>query len=263
MQKVKSLKNSVGLLRTIYIDSTFLNKSYLKFPEQIRSAKAICDIIKEWLSKSSKNVISLKMPARYGYELLFLEIGKRLKLKIHINDSEMTKYRYIPELDNIFTALPHKSQIHACFDYYNKNGKLLTCNPDLDPELIRVIKPTAMIWTEWEESLDFVKREPNENIRVCYSNHCSMTEIKDFLTFLQPTNVELNVVPADPIKKQKMVDEVDEIMRQVHTVKCGNVNKIQQCNWDNLNKLSKINFKFSKQPEAKEQFLCPPKRRKI
>lgn len=265
VQKVKTLKNSVGTINTIYVDSTFLSKAYKNFPSQIRSATVICDIIKEWLSKSSKHIVSLKMPARYGYELLFIEIGKRLKLKIHINESEMAKYRYIPELDNIFTTLPNKSQIHACFDYYNKNGKLLTCNPELDPAFIRVIKPTAMIWKEWEESFDLVHKEPNERFRVCYSNHCSRTEIRDFLTYLKPKNVQLNVMPTNSLKKQEMLDELDEIMGRVQSPspECVKVNKIPPSNWDNLNKLKKINFKFSKQSnESKEQLLCPPKRQK-
>ncbi|KAJ6622380.1 Protein artemis [Pseudolycoriella hygida] len=262
MLKMKLLKNVTGSLNTIYIDSTFLSKTYETFPGQIRSATTICDIIKEWLGKSSNHVISLKMPARYGYEFLFIEIGKRLKLKIHVNEGEMAMYRYIPELDNIFTTNSRKSQIHACFDWQNKNGKQLTCNPELDPSLIRVIKPTAMIWKEWQHSLDIVKKEEHENIRVCYSNHSSMSEIRDFLIYLQPKNVELNVVPADALKKQEMLNAVSAMLGNIESTNSDG-SKSHLSEWDNLSKLSKLNFTFSKQPkDANEQFPCPPKRKK-
>lgn len=261
---MKPLKNLVGLIDTIYIDSTFLDKEYTNFPEQIRSVETICDLINEWLAMSSKHVISLKMPARYGYERLFIEIGKMLKMRIHINDEEIQKYRYIAELDNIFTTIPHRSRIHACFDYYNKNGKYLTCSTNLDPALIRVIKPTAMIWKEWKESSEFVKKEANEIIRVCYSNHSSLSEIRDFLLYLKPKNVELNVVPTDSRKKQEMLDTLSEIVGKMQPTNYCRHDNIHLSNWDNLSKLSKINFKFSRQPdETKEKLLCPPKRKRM
>lgn len=260
MLKMNSLKSIVGSVDTVYVDSTFLSTEYEHFPGQFRSALTICGIINGWVSKSPKHVISLKMPARYGYELLYIKIGKLLKLRIHINEDEIAKYKYIPELDHIFTTLSNKSQIHACFDYHNKNGKSLTCNPNIDPALIRVIKPTAMIWREWEESMEIFKEESGEHFRVCYSNHCSMSEIRDFLVYLQPKNVELNVVPTDALKKQKMMDAVSEIMRQSTSCRQETIHK---CNWDNLSKLSKLNFKFSHHSKDTKPMVCPPKRQKI
>lgn len=262
MRKMKQLKSLVGCLDTVYIDSTFFSYHYKNFPEQHRSAKKICDIIKDWLSKSSKHVISLKFPARYGYELLFIKIGEMLDVKIHINENEMENFRYIPELDNIFTTNP-RSNIHACFDYKNKNGKQLTCNRELDPALILVIKPTAMIWTEWQHTSEIVSKDSNGNVRVCYSNHSSLNEIQEFLILLKPKNVELNVLPTNLFKKQEMLEVLTETMAKYQSTNCHH-ETIHLSNWDNLSKLSKVNFKFSKQTkEATEQVLCPPKRKKI
>lgn len=263
MRKMNRLKGLVGEINTVYIDSTFFSSEYENFPEQNRSAKKICDIIKCWLSRSSKHVISLKMPARYGYELLFIEIGKILGTKIHVNEGEFDKYRFIAELDNIFTTISRKSRIHACFDYNNKNGKYLTCNPELDPSLILVIKPTAMFWKEWEHQLEIVKKDAKDNVRVCYSNHSSKSEIRDFLLYLKPKRVALNVLPTDPYKRQEMLDGISDIMAQYRPTISTNCRR-DAIHWDNLSKLSKINFKFSKQAkESTEQLLCPPKRKKI
>lgn len=263
-----ALKDSLGSpisIDKMYIDSTFFSHVYPHFPDQFRSAKRICDVIEEWLGQSTKHVVSLKMPARYGYEFLFKEIAKRTNRKIHINNDEMIKYRYIPELDNIFTTLSRTSQIHACFDYNNKNGKYLTCNPDIDPAMVRVIKPTAMIWTDWTKNTDLVKKEPNEHFRVCYSNHSSYMEIRDFLEYLHPKDVELNVIPTDAVRKKQMMDELAEIMKPKSSSKCAN--SIPQSNWDLLSKVIQINSSTKCCPlrsATKEQLtMCPPKRKKI
>lgn len=273
MQKMKLLKNLIGSLDTVYIDSTFFSSMYENFPEQIRSAKTICGIIKEWLNNNPRHIISLKMPARYGYEILFIEIAALMKTKIHILDDEMKNYKYIPELDNIFTTISQKSRIHACFDYFNKNGKHLTCDPTFDPALIRVIKPTAMIWREWQESMEIVKKEPNEYVRVCYSNHSSCSEIRDFLMFLKPKNVELNVIPTEPNKRKDMLEALSEVMANCQSNNCGSVKlstnvhveTIHLSKWDNLSKVSKLHLNVStKTKETEEQLLlmCPPKRKK-
>lgn len=257
------LKRLVRTIDTIYIDSTFLNKNYRNFPGQIRSAIAICKLIKEWLDKSAKHVVSLKMPARYGYELLFMEIGRRLRKPIHINEEELMKYKYIPELDGIFTTKANNSTIHACFDYQNKNSKTLTCNPELDPALIRVIKPTAMVWKEWDETSDFVRREANEFVRVCYSNHSSLSEIRDFLVYLKPKKLEFNVVPSNPSQKLAMLDAVSDILEKLpSSTNCCAASSTQLSQWDDLSKVSQVNFKFSRKCEETNELLGPPKRKK-
>lgn len=272
IKKIKAFKEPLSgspiVIDKMYIDSTFFSKNYLHFPEQFCSTKRVCDIIEEWLSESANHIISLKVPARYGYEYLLINIAKRTKQKIHINDSELVKYKYIPELDHIFTSTTSQSRIHACFDYLNKNGKYLSCNPQLDQKLIRVIKPTAMIWKDWQINTDFVQRESNEQFRICYSNHSSYTEISDFLKYLKPKSVEFNVVPKDQFKQKEMLDELNKIMKSVDDTTATPLVKSNQTqlNWDNLGKIAKLNFKSSQQINCRsetKEILCPPKRRKL
>jgi len=49
----------------------------------------------------------------------------------------------------------------------------------------------------------------------------------------------------------------------MNSLKCKQFKTIPSMNWDNLNKISKLNLKFSKSNENTETLLGPPKRKKI
>lgn len=215
IKKLTSLKDPFKQpirLDAIYVDSTFFDKTYLEFPTQFDSNKVICNLIDEWTQKGSEYVVILRTPARYGYEFLFQTIYEQTRLKIHINESEMDQYRYFPELDNCFTTDARRAcQIHASYSYYDRNSKKLTCQPDKDAKFIRVIKPSALIWTEYEPNKQIWKYDCGWH-RVCYSNHSSYSEIRDLLLYLKPKSVQFNVLPQSPEKRKEYDRNLQEIM---------------------------------------------------
>lgn len=245
LQKIVALKDATGhciRLNTAYIDSTFLSTAYSEFPTQFESIAIITELIEGWLSKGPNYKISLRTSARYGYEILFKAIYDRFLEPIHVNDSQIQKYKFIPELDKCFTTNATISRIHACFSATNKNQLKLPCDPEVDTQFIRVIKPSAMIWRNWKKYCSLHRSDANSQyIRVCYSNHSSFCEIKDLLMYLRPMSVQLNVVPDDVHARTKMIKCVDEIMRTAHppeiityTNKELNINEL---------KLNKIKFR--------------------
>lgn len=174
----------------------------MDFPTQFESNKVICDLIDEWTQKGAEYVAVIRTPARYGYEFLFQEIYRRTKLKIHINESEMDQYRFFPDLDNCFTSDPKTScRIHASYSYHDSQSKILNCQPDKDPKFIRMIKPSAWIWTNEYESNKAVYKYNYGWYRVCYSNHSSFNEIRDLILYLKPKSVQFNVLPQSPTKR--------------------------------------------------------------
>lgn len=215
---------SIVRLDTIYIDSTFFHKSYRHFPDQHESAAAIGDLIEAWLRRSADHVISLRTCARYGYEFLFKAIAERFGQPIHVNVSELEKYQHFPELDGCFTATAAvsttHSRIHACFSPSVKNSMVqLCCDPAYETKFVRVIRPTAMAWTNWQrwQAIDDGGGDGGGNgqfIRACYSNHASYTEVKDLLLHLKPGRVELNVVPGTSTARKQMMDDLDEVMKE-------------------------------------------------
>lgn len=264
-------------LDTIYIDSTFFKKSYLNFPDQRESSTAICDHIGKWLQRSSEHVVALRTCARYGYEYLFKTIAERFGASIHVNASELQKYKYFPELDGCFTASATNSRIHACFSSSIKNNSPnLSCNCELDTKLILVIRPTAMLWTNWQrwQAIHSSSSDNEQFIRVCYSNHASYTEVKDLLDYLRPKHVELNVLPNSAVDRKQMMADLDEVMSgfndEGQTAAAGlrdellcNGLKFDQIEFNDEVEEAKIKEYDSSSPPSSAPPICLMKRRKM
>lgn len=206
MNAFKSLSspNQLITLDSAYIDSTFLSPKYPMFPKQQQSIDQICEIIDVWLKKCDQNNIVIRPPAMYGYEYLFTQIAKKFKQKIHMSQQTYDDYKYVPEFDGSFDRDSlGQYRIHLCnstectADRYRWDSKSLVCMPNLDAKYICIIRPTAMKWNNLQTSDKISSlHEADPNVQfVCYSNHSSYGEISDFLKYLKPKKVKLNVVP--------------------------------------------------------------------
>lgn len=192
---------------------------------QHESTAIVCNLIEKWLQRSSSHKVSLRTCARYGYESLFKCIYDRFRLPIHVNNSELIKYQYVPELDDCFTGNGAASRIHACFSTTNKKSLQLCCDPNHDTKKILLIRPSAMIWTNWKPNEAIYKGELDEqSVHVCYSNHASYTEIRDLLLYLKPKSIELNVMPKCTAARAEMNLEINNILAEYQTVKIENSN---------------------------------------
>lgn len=219
LKNLKSFKSLSGVLNfdALYFDSTFFYQHYFHFPSQVESAEEICKLIQEWISKGSSYLVSLKTPARYGYEYLFIEIARIMKMRIHVDNSEFKKYCYIPEMDNCVTNDGSSTQIHACFDYLSNNHKNLKCRKIDDSNYLRVIRPSAMIWKNWDKTKNIVHSLNDEIYRVCYSNHASYKEIVDMILYLKPKKIEMNVLPSTDSEKLSMQNCILKLMSEYNS----------------------------------------------
>lgn len=237
----KDVLGNVIPIDTIYIDSTFFNKNYSEFPTQSDSIKMICHLINEWITKGKNYIVSLKTTARYGSEYLFKEIYDQLKQKIHVNDSEIINYRYIPELDHCVTNNGQQLQIHGCYMYGNNFSEHLSCRQIENNEYLRIIRPTAIHWKNWQQNnLIYSKEKMSEIYRVCYSSHSSYSEIKDFLEYLKPKSIELNVVSTGENEKLQQIKCLNEILLNLNGLKITE----QLTNNMELEKEFKFNYNF-------------------
>ncbi|XP_063710046.1 protein artemis-like [Culicoides brevitarsis] len=253
LQKIIPFNEYRNSIDEIYLDSTFLRKNYENFPSQKESCEAIATLIKEWTSLGSNKKILLHISARYGYEWMFIQLFKRLKMKILVKTSEFTSYRYIPELDEAITHLSNSAQIHAC----NKNLKNCDCNAFSPKDEVRTIRVSAMIWQNWDRSKSFVQKDEklNEFYRVCYSNHASLSEIRDLLRFLRPKEVFLNVIPLDKAEYDKMTETLNSIMKefQAKNEKIGDLEL--PLSFSNISKVGKKRLEMEEQRLAKMRKL--------
>lgn len=231
-----------------YIDSTFLYKKYPEFPRRKHSIEKIIHLIEEWLIKNRRNVIVIRPPAYYGYEYLIVELQKKFREKIHIGSEAFKDYCYIPDFDNAFDRTVNLcGRIHICppvpshsDTYYTRSWcrRTLDCMPDLDEEYIRIIRPTATRWTNWKENKIIYEGNHCDNIYyVCYATHASYLEIQDFLKYLKPKIVKLNVIPSNSDQRNEMENYLQQIVDGYQSNEAKSSNSIADWNF-----YSKIEF---------------------
>lgn len=223
IKQLKELRNHDNVV--IYMDSTFFKKSFSTFPTQTESVQKIIELVDSWIKKSKLHkgkkvilkmrdfkkscifLVHLKVPARYGYEYLLMELNKTLKQGIYIPEAKVyEQYLTISNLDNCVTndAL---SQIILTPKY------LSTIPEKQKDELVLTLQLSAWFWTNWNEKKPFVSSINANSIRVCYATHCSYNELKAFLVFLKPTKVFLNVIPTNSDEKREMMQELQNIQK--------------------------------------------------
>lgn len=144
-----------------------------------------------------------------------------------MNATEADTWRYVPEMDGCFTGNGDAStttRVHACWRAAEAGGdggvrscrrtRTVPCDASVEEKWIRVIKPSAMVWTGLAAKDAIWRRDGDEFYRVCYSNHSSWTEIKDMLCHVQPKEVRLNVLPLHGPSRSAMVAEMQRVMAE-------------------------------------------------
>lgn len=210
---------SLGNLKRIdkmYLDTTFFNKSYLKFPPRRESLEQICSAIKEWIEQDPKHLVNITPTAKYGSEFLFMEIAKEMQMPIHVNEDCYNVYKCIPEMDNAVTLNPAETRIHSNCGIKYKQICLTST------EFLREIVPSAL-WWRGKNLESFVEEEHENKIRICYSSHASFEEVKDFLLLLKPAEVEPCVVPTSVKEKIDLTNLLEQIMLS-YKVDCSTEN---------------------------------------
>uniref|UniRef100_A0A3Q2DSU7 Protein artemis n=1 Tax=Cyprinodon variegatus TaxID=28743 RepID=A0A3Q2DSU7_CYPVA len=182
----------------IYLDSTFYDPRFYQIPSREVCLKGISELIGNWISQSSYHVVWLNCKAAYGYEYLFTNLGDEFGTQIHVNSPAM--FKKMPEILSYVTT-DRRTQIHACRHPKDEEffqGNRLPCGctaPDGTPLRIISIKPSTMWFGERTKKTNVIIKTGTSSYRACFSFHSSYSEIKDFLSYLQPVNIFPSVVP--------------------------------------------------------------------
>ncbi|KAK5645116.1 hypothetical protein RI129_006416 [Pyrocoelia pectoralis] len=199
---------SLGKVKRIdkmYLDTTFFNLSYFKFPPRSDSINHMFTVIQEWIKQSSAHIIKIVPSATYGSEYLFMEIAKIVGMPIHVNPTTYNLYKCIPEMDKSITLNSTETQIHAsCGSQFKK-----ICKENNETLIVRTIKPSTLWWKN--KNMDRIQVERGD-YRVCYSCHASFEEIEQFLLFLKPLEVHPCVVPDHHIEREQMFELLEKVM---------------------------------------------------
>ncbi|XP_068443019.1 protein artemis [Clinocottus analis] len=185
-------------IQSVYLDSTFYDPRFYQIPTREVCLNGISELVGNWISQSSYHVVWLNCKAAYGYEYLFTNLGEEFNTQIHVRSLEM--FRKMPEILSYVTT-DRRTQIHACRhpkDEEFLQGSRLPCGctaSDGTPLRIISIKPSTMWFGERMKKTNVIIKTGASSFRACFSFHSSYSEIKNFLSDLQPVNIYPSVVP--------------------------------------------------------------------
>uniref|UniRef100_A0A8C7L292 Protein artemis n=1 Tax=Oncorhynchus kisutch TaxID=8019 RepID=A0A8C7L292_ONCKI len=159
---------------------------------------AIRGLVQDWVSRSAYHTVWLNCKAAYGYEYLFTNLGDEFHTQIHVKSLDM--FKKMPEILSHVTT-DRATQIHACRHPKDEEfvpASRLPCGSsasDGTPLNIISIKPSTMWFGERTQRTKVIVRTGASSYRACFSFHSSYSEIKDFLSYLQPINIYPSVIP--------------------------------------------------------------------
>lgn len=99
----------------IYVDCTFCSEAARAFPSREESVEATTNLIKEWLSRGTDYKVLFSLAGRgFGAEYVFVEVSKKLKLKVHVSSFKLNIYKDLSR--EIHDAVTNDSTacLHAC-----------------------------------------------------------------------------------------------------------------------------------------------------
>ncbi|XP_071187691.1 protein artemis isoform X2 [Salvelinus alpinus] len=140
-----------------------------------------------------KDIKSVYLDSTF-YDPRFYQIPSR----IHVKSLDM--FKKMPEILSHVTT-DRATQIHACRHPKEEEfvrGSRLPCGSsasDGTPLNIISIKPSTMWFGERTQRTKVIVRTGASSYRACFSFHSSYSEIKDFLSYLQPINIYPSVIP--------------------------------------------------------------------
>lgn len=217
MQNIKYPKK----LAKLYLDTTFLDPNFAFFPTREESLNLMCKVVKEWLEKSSRNVVILECSALYGSEFLYVELSKFLKTCIHIKDLVYENYNCISSIADYITDNPLATRIHACMNKLERSG--LKCRNDILKKNILTIVPSVFKWKGKDTSVigewDNVRER---TFNVCYSTHASFDELKKFIQYFKPEEIYPCVCSEE--LKHRIYYLLNEIKNKTKTKRNGAIN---------------------------------------
>ncbi|XP_064872250.1 protein artemis isoform X3 [Oncorhynchus nerka] len=185
-------------IKSVYLDSTFYDPRFYEIPSRETCLHAIRGLVQDWVSRSVYHTVWLNCKAAYGYEYLFTNLGDEFHTQIHVKSLDM--FKKMPEILSHVTT-DRATPIHACRHPKEEEfvpASRLPCGSsasDGTPLNIISIKPSTMWFGERTQRTKVIVRTGASSYRACFSFHSSYSEIKDFLSYLQPINIYPSVIP--------------------------------------------------------------------
>lgn len=176
--KYKHLQNNGEPIKidVLYVDTTFQDQP--SFPKRSEVVSDLIPHIKHWLADNPENVVLLSVSAMFGYEGACNQIYDEIKIKANVNEDDWKIFRQFPK--QIYGVTDEESRILLRKRY----GSHL---PQVPLHNILTIVFSALHWKSQNLEEEFLTKESDNKISVCYSTHCGRDELMHFINYLNPT----------------------------------------------------------------------------
>lgn len=197
-------------IHTLILDTTYCNPQY-DFPKQ----EAVAQFVVESIQAESFNPNTLFLIGSYtiGKERLFLEVARVLHKKIYVSAAKLRIiqcFGYSEEDMQWFTLNEKESHIHVVPMWTLANFKRLKqiSNQYLGRySLVVAFSPTGWTFGKGKKKCTGRRWQQGTIIRyeVPYSEHCSFSELKEFVKFISPDRIIPSVNNDGPESANSMI----------------------------------------------------------
>lgn len=197
-------------VHTLILDTTYCNPQY-DFPKQ----EAVIQFVIDCIEAEAFNPKTLFLIGSYtiGKERLFLEVARVLRKKVYVTAAKLPILRCLgfPEEDmQWFTLNEQESHIHVVPMWTLASFKRLKHISDQYLgrfSLIVAFSPTGWTFGKGKKKSPGRRLQQGTIIRyeVPYSEHCSFTELAEFVKLVSPTNVIPSVGNDGPDSANAMI----------------------------------------------------------
>ena len=136
-----------------------------------------------------------------------MEVSKHFNEKIYVCEEETyEQYSQISEINGCITRDMLNARIFL-------KPKFLSRGTSKAEKNVLSLNLSAMYWVNWNGK-SVIDKMSDHCFRVLYATHSSLEEITDFLTYLKPKKVNLNVIPENPREKLEMLRRLSDIQKK-------------------------------------------------
>lgn len=200
-------------IHTLILDTTYCDPQY-DFPKQ----EAVIQFVIEAIQAEAFNPKTLFLIGSYtiGKERLFLEVARVLRKKVYVSAAKLRVLECLefPKEDaQWFTLNEHESHIHVVPMWTLASFKRLKCIANQYAgrfNLIVAFSPTGWTFSKGKKKSPGRRWQQGTIIKyeVPYSEHCSFSELRDFVKFISPANIIPSVNNHGPESTSTMVSHL-------------------------------------------------------
>lgn len=196
-------------LESIYLDTTFCHPTALTFPDRELSRDILIEKMSEWMGSNRKNKIELHFPC-LGYEHMILGIFHQLGEKIFVSESKYNQYAAIPNVEQVLVQDRNSARV-SILSYEEFTA---TKNEICQSHILK-IKPSAQ-WFIINSAMskNSVYIEKYNMLRIQHSNHCSYSEICQFIKMFTPKSIYPCVIPSNSTSIHEATHHLKHLLGQ-------------------------------------------------